>query len=187
MHRQSISWRIILWMIIPPCYFMLINSKISIHPHDIFLEYVVTAWLALAVAFSLCHTWHILVCTNAPMYTWQRWGSLMLFTLHSPLKDTDLYQRWPALCVPPSSPPICHWVMERLLILLKGQQDKREMQRMLNTKPMAPDTPHPSLSALSSLFLPAIPPLNCRLSRSYLHIVELCLTPLLQTSCLDGF
>lgn len=37
--------------------------------------------------------------------------------------------------------------MERLLMLLKGQQDKREMQRMLNTKPMTPDTPHPSLSA----------------------------------------
>lgn len=76
---------------------------------------------------------------------------LMLFTLYSPLKDTDLYQDWPALCVPPSSPPICHWVMERLLMLLKGQQHQREMQRMLNTKPMAPDTPHPSMSALGSL------------------------------------
>lgn len=85
----------------------------------------------------------------------QRWGS-SLFTLYSPLKDTDLYQGWPALCVPPLSPPICHWVMERLLMLLKGQWEEREMQRMLNSKPMGPGTPHPSLSAPTNLFLPAI-------------------------------
>lgn len=141
----------------------------------------VAAWLARADTFSFCHTTQthpqrahqhaqMLPCPHD-----KGEDHLMLFTLYSPLKDTDLYQGWPALCVPPSSTPISHWVMERLLMLLKGQQDKREMQRMLNTKPMTPDTPHPSLSAPEqTLFLPAIPPLNCRPSRSYLHIVELC-------------
>lgn len=37
-------------------------------------------------------------------------------------------------------------------MLLKGQWEEREMQRMLNTEPMGPDTPHPSLSAPSNLF-----------------------------------
>lgn len=34
---------------------------------------------------------------------------------------------------------------------------EKEMQRMLNTKPMAPDTPHPSLSGPSNLFLLTTP------------------------------
>lgn len=68
---------------------------------------------------------------------------LMLFTLWSPLKDTDLYQGCPVLFVPPSSPPICHCVMERLLMLLKGQRDEWEkcsvcltLSRWLQTLPI---------------------------------------------------
>ncbi len=56
--------------------------------------------------------------------------------------------------------------------IIKVLRKAMEMQRMLNTKPMAPDTPHPSLSAPSHLFLPAIPTLNCGPSRSYSHKVN---------------
>lgn len=112
-------------------------------------------------------------CTNAPMSTRQRWGS-SLFTFYSPLKDTDLYQGWPALCVPSLSPPICHWVRERLLMLLKGQREERQrcsvclrLSRWLQTLPI-----HHCLPQATSFCLPfhqwiADPP-----GRTY--TVELC-------------
>lgn len=52
---------------------------------------------------------------------------------------------------------------------------EKEMRRMLNTKPMTPDTPHPSLSAPSNLFLLAT--LAAELPASpgrSLHTLELC-------------
>lgn len=46
---------------------------------------------------------------------------------------------------------------------LKGTRMRK--RRRVYTKPMVPGTRHPSLSALSNLLLPAIPPLNCGTSR----------------------
>lgn len=100
----------------------------------------------------------------------------VVFTLQVDLlKDTDLYQDGPALC-PTSSlsnMPLSYGapvdVPQRATAL------EKEMQRMLNTKPMAPDTPHPSLSAPSNLFL--LTTLAAELPASAgrsLHTVELC-------------
>lgn len=52
-------------------------------------------------------------------------------------------------------PPTRHWVMEHLLMFVKGHQDEKETQRMLNTKPMVPDTPiHHCLPWATSFRLP---------------------------------
>lgn len=106
--------------------------------------------------------WKAPAYTSAPESTKQKWGpSLWCLLLVFNLSRTKSF-----ICpaIPPSR-PTCHWVMEHLLMFLKGQQDEKETPRMLNTKPMVPDTPHPSLSALSNLLPPAIPPLNCGTSR----------------------
>lgn len=110
---------------------------------------------------------HAPAYTNTPMSTWQRWGPspwclLLVFNLSrtksficsAQRRDFHRLRR-----------PTCHWVMKHLLMFLKGHQDEKETQLMLNTKPMVPDTPHPSLSALSKLLMSAIPALNCGTSR----------------------
>lgn len=116
--------------------------------------------------------WHLRLSrapayTSAPMPTWQRWGPfslcwLLVFNLSRrksficSAQKRDFHQpRWSTR----------HWVMKHMLMFLKGHLDEKETQLMLNTKPMVPDTPHPSLSALSNVLMPAIPQLNCGTSR----------------------
>lgn len=92
---------------------------------------------------------------------------LMVFTLKGgrgfTFSRTQTFIRTDQRRVPPSSPsnmPLSYGAARRCSS--KGSGTRKEMQRMLNTKPMAPDTPHPSLSAPSNLLLLAIPPLNRR-------------------------
>lgn len=62
------------------------------------------------------------------------------------------FQGQRALSAPP---PTRHWVMEHSLMFVKGHQDEKETQRMLNTKPMVPDTPiHHCLPWATSFRLP---------------------------------
>lgn len=119
-----------------------------------------------SIGRHLCFT-HALAYTSAPMSTRQRWGPppwcLLLVRTLSRTKSCICSAQRRDFHRP--CRPTCHWVMKHLLMFLKGHRDEKETQLMLNTKPMVPDTPHPSLSALSNLLTPAIPALNCRTSR----------------------
>lgn len=99
-----------------------------------------------------------------------------VFTLQVDLlKDTDLYQDRPALC-PTSSlsnMPLSYGAPVDVSQRATGLE--KEMQCMLNTKPMAPDTPHPSLSGPSHLFLLTTLAGGSPVSAGrFLNTVELC-------------
>lgn len=95
----------------------------------------------------------------------------VLFTLRVDLlKDTDLYQDGPALCPMSSLANIPLSYGAPVDVPQRAIGLEKEMQRMLNTKPMAADTPHPSLSAPSNLFYSPLSQLNSQPLQGVPHI-----------------
>lgn len=88
--------------------------------------------------------------TSAPESTPQRWAPspwCLLFVL--------TFQGQRALSAHRPPRPTRHWVMEHLLMFVKGHQDEKETQRLLNTKPMVSDAPiHHCLPWATSFRLP---------------------------------
>lgn len=120
------------------------------------------AWLVARSAFSSFHT---TTSRQTSASTVRRWGPCLwcLHLVFEPFKDKELYLLGPALW--PASPLDQHAteLWSTCWCSLKGTRMRK--RRGVYTKPMVPGSRHPSLSALSNLLLPAIPPLNCGTSR----------------------